>query len=875
MADSVIDIFMNFKANGAEVIDNLTAKAEGLSGKFKNIGNALLPISGIAAVALGGSVKMAADFQKALDGAQRGLDLTDTEMKQFSQTTQQLSRDLNNQFSSTELAKIETEAGKLGIAKNDVDDFAKVIAKLAVATDQTKNMGELSTNASKVSTIFKMGIPDLENWGASVNKLDDATSATSNQIIEFTQRSGKMASGTNINAQTLSAYGATLISAGEHTASAATFMNKFIGVLGNATTLSKGAQGALQKLGFDAKGLAVAFDKDATGTMQKFLLKVNELDSVSRREILANIFGQEHVDSASLLAGQAQNLANNLKAAGDTTGNITKLNTEFNKMSTSLAGQAATVKNLLGEIGISIGAILLPGIAGIATAIAPVLQQFALLAQTNPMISTMIVGFLGIAAAAAPVAFIISGIVTAVTAISSAWVAFSAVAIPAITTVMFVVQAFGGYILYGLIPVIGTFISAAVTGFASIAAAVFAAVLPFAPLIAAALAVSAAAYLIITNWSSVSAFFSGMWASIVAMFSSAIASIISMASNLAASVSGFFTGMFDSGIAALQSFLLALVGGNQTAFAAALYIGESINLGISRGLQGIAALVQGLVLLPIQNVFNAAKNYIANSVNEWGIVIRAFSGLVGAIFRNIGTQITSSIASWVASIRNFASSVSAVFNQIGSSIRTAVSGWIAAIRSFISSVAAVFAQIGSIISSAVSSWISSVRGFVNQVGSVFLGLVAQASSWGSGLVNGFVSGFQSAAAGAISSVAGFVQKVRSYLPSSPAKVGALSDLDKSGIAFADTFIGGVNQGGLQSFLDGILSTPTSNMTGQNSLIPVSGVNGGGGTIQINYSPNIYGSKMDAQTILNILKSDERRLLQTISDATAKTNRKTY
>lgn len=845
MPDSVIDIFMNFKANGAEVIDGLTSKAEGLAGKFKNVGNAMLPISSIAAVALGGSVKLATDFQKALDGAQRGLDLTDKEMVQFTETTQKLSKELHNQFSSTELANIETEAGKLGIAKNDVDDFTKVIAKLAVATEQTKNIETLSTNASKVSTIFKMGIPDLEKWGAAVNKLDDVTSATSNQIIEFTQRSGKMAAGTNITASTLSAYGATLISAGENTSSAATFMNKFIGVLGNATTLSKTAQGALQKLGFNAKDLAVAFDRDATGTMQKFLSKVNELDSVSRREILANIFGLEHVDSASLLVGQTENLIKNLKDAGNTTGNLNKLNTEFDKMSKSVSGQLTTVKNLIGELGISLGAILLPGVAAIAQAITPILQQVAALAQSNPIISTMIVGFLAVAAAVAPIAYIISGIVAAVTTLAPI---FSSLVLGStiLRTIYVIVAGLSNLIVTTAISAIVTFATTAVAGFSSIAAAAFAALLPFAPIIIAAIAIGAAAALIVANWSTVSAFFNGLWSGVVQFFNSAMTALSTGASIATTAVIGFFQGMFDGGIAALESFLIALVGGNQQALQSALYIGESINLGISRSLEGFSLLIQGLILLPIQNVFNACKNYITNSVNEWGIVIRAFTGVVGAVFTNIRVQITSSVASWIHSIQGF-----------------------------VSAVASVFSQIGTVISLAINGWLGSVRGFINGIGNAFLGLVAQAQSWGSGLVNGFISGFQNAAAGAINTVAGFVQNIRNHLPSSPAKVGALSDLDKSGVAFADTFIGGVNQGGLESFLSGILSNPMSNAPNSNSLIPGGSSGGGSASIQIIYSPQITGSKLDAQAILNILKTDERRLLQTISDATAKTNRRTY
>jgi TP901 family phage tail tape measure protein len=402
MASEVVNILLNLIDNATNGIDKATSKMDSLAGKAKNLSSAFAPVSLAAGGAIAASVKFAADYDKAIQGAVRGLDLAGKDVDKFKNEIRELSKDLKYQLSSTQLAGIATEAGKLGIARDQIDDYTKSIVKMAVATDQLDNVDKLSTNAAKIMNVFKLNTKELNSYLAAVNKLDDASSATSNEILNFTQRVAGIGKTAKLSANELSAWGATLISAGNAPNTAATFMNKFLTVLGSATNLSEPAQRSLEKLGYSAKNLSIAFDKNASKTMQDFINKVKTLDTVSQREVLGQIFGQEHVDSAMLLMSVTDQLGKNIKFAGDSAGNAAKLQNEFNKSAQSFSGLANTFKNQVQEIGINLGTILLPGLIKVMGAMTPFINSVLKITETNPQMSTWIVTALGITALISP-----------------------------------------------------------------------------------------------------------------------------------------------------------------------------------------------------------------------------------------------------------------------------------------------------------------------------------------------------------------------------------------------------------------------------------------------------------------------------------------
>lgn len=470
MADTTVDVVLKLSD---QLSDNL-AKAESKVAGFRNVvdrlAGAFAPVSIAAAAGLGISIKLAADFDAAIQGAVRGLDLSGQAITDFSDSVRAMQKELNYQFSSTELANIATSAGKLGVAVPDIDDFTKSVAKIAIATDQADKIDELATNASKVATVFKLSVAETDKFLNAVNALDDVSSATSNNLLDFSKRVSGVAATSRLSAVNVAAYGATLISAGQTSNVAATFMEKFLAVLGAGSNLSDDAKDKLKLLGYSAEDLGRKFDKNANGTMLEFLNRVKAVDSISQREILGKVFGQEHVSTALLLTNQTAELAKFLDQANNSAFNAAKAQNEFNKASQSFGGMSKQFKFQLQEIGVQLGLAILPGLLSVMSAITPLLQKFVEFTQLNPAISTVIVTLLGIAATVTPILMLISSI-------------------SGVIAVLPVIQA----------------------GILSVGAAIGAATIPISPFILGCVAIGAIGGYIVANWSSVKPFFQDLW----------------------------------------------------------------------------------------------------------------------------------------------------------------------------------------------------------------------------------------------------------------------------------------------------------------------------------------------------------------------------
>ncbi|NER52529.1 MAG: hypothetical protein F6J92_39005, partial [Symploca sp. SIO1A3] len=202
-----------------------------------------------------------------------------------------------------------------------------------------------------------------------------------------------------------------------------------------------------------------------------------------------------------------------------------------------------------------------------------------------------------------------------------------------------------------------------------------------------------------------------------------------------------------------------------------------------------------------------------------------------------------------------------------------------------------------------------IKSRFDQIKQTLLNFPTIAKNAGQSLVRSFADGITSSISQATSAASNLTQRVRDFLPSSPAKVGALSDLDTSGMKFAETFASGIETGmgavknTMATFTDG-LSSPISDLglakigldQGKNArnLIgedlnfhdrlfsgnrQISGVATAGassnfsGQITVNFSPHITinggGNRND---VIEGLRRYERELMDLLKDARSRWNR---
>lgn len=307
--------------------------------------------------------------------------------------------------------------------------------------------------------------------------------------------------------------------------------------------------------------------------------------------------------------------------------------------------------------------------------------------------------------------------------------------------------------------------------------------------------------------------------------------------------------MITQVIQAVWSFISTIIGGALTVIWSIMQVIwkgiEILIVGVWENIKGIISGAIGVILSIIQifaalftgnwsklwdgvkDLFSNALTLVWNLAQVWFVgrifgVITKFGGKLIPYFTKTWNSISSGVTSFLSKIANW-------FTSRFNSITSTVSGAINRVRS--------------IISSGLSSAISTVKSYATS----FLNA-------GKSLLNSLADGIRRGLNAAINAVKSGMSKIRSYLPFSPAKVGPLSDLDKSGESFFPTFASKMERG-----LQPALST----------------VNAGLSQIQTRLNQDVgaiqpaTNAPFAPQVIVNnpVVRSDDdiRQLAQTISE----------
>lgn len=235
----------------------------------------------------------------------------------------------------------------------------------------------------------------------------------------------------------------------------------------------------------------------------------------------------------------------------------------------------------------------------------------------------------------------------------------------------------------------------------------------------------------------------GNWSGAMQTWNNATQSAVDFFKNIWSAIVGFFSGFVGTFLSILSSFGVNVVSGFKSMW-------ESAKSAVSNGVKAVV------------NFFKNLGSSIASTVSS--IASKVSSG-----FKNMMSQAGSAVSSGISKVISF-------FTKLGSQIASTVSS---IASKLVSGFRNMMSQGASAVSSGVGKIVSAIKGF----GSTFV-------SAGKGLLDAFTKGIKSGISKAVGAVKDGMSKIRSFLPFSPAKKGALSDLDKSGESFFPTWYNG-------------------------------------------------------------------------------------
>jgi TP901 family phage tail tape measure protein len=298
--------------------------------------------------------------------------------------------------SKTEMNSLAFEAGKLGIPVEDVDKFAMLAGKVAVAFED--NLGNATGVLADMRTKLGLNNSQLESTLDVVNTLADNTSASGKDILQVVQRLSGTFKSLGVPPEVAASFSAIARQLQVTPELAASGMKMFI-------------QG-LQDTKKFAPEIGAALTTDFEGTIAKVIDKIRQIPVAARGATVQELFGKEATSFVLNLAKSTDVYTNTLKLAKDQTKVAGSMQREFERATTTAAFAQQQLKADIDNAWADIGTLLLPVMKELMTAARAVVTRVAEFAKANPGITKAAVGFLAVATALAPVAMVLSSVIS-------------------------------------------------------------------------------------------------------------------------------------------------------------------------------------------------------------------------------------------------------------------------------------------------------------------------------------------------------------------------------------------------------------------------------------------------------------------------------
>lgn len=346
---------------------------------------------------LGECVTASSDFEAQMAAVKRTTGMSDGEIDALGASFKKLSTEIP--ITTQELANIAMNAGQLGIAKENIEQFSIVMAQLATTTDLSAESA--ATMLAQFANIT--GIKTAEEYerlGSTVAALGDSTATTASKVVDMSQ--GIAAAGTmaGLNSTDILAISAAVGSLGIEAAAGSTAMSTLIQTLFKATQtggedLNKFASVA----GMTATEFKTAWATDAAGALNTFIQGLNDTERNGQSAILVlESLGITNVRQTKAILGLAA--AGDLLSSCIAKGNEaweknTALNEKAGVMYATLLAKTQKLDHASNNLKIAIGDALAPALGNAAVKGTELLNAVTGFIERNPELVeslTLVVG---------------------------------------------------------------------------------------------------------------------------------------------------------------------------------------------------------------------------------------------------------------------------------------------------------------------------------------------------------------------------------------------------------------------------------------------------------------------------------------------------
>jgi TP901 family phage tail tape measure protein len=343
-------------------------------------------------------LKAAIDFESAMAQVKKTVKFESPDgLAKMSAQIKNMSLDIP--ISARGLADIAAAAGRLGVKEGDIKGFTETAARMSVAFDMTADRA--GDEMADMANVFGMPVTQVERLLDAVNHLADNTSAKAPAMVDVLKRIGGSTKAFGLNATQAAALGNSFLALGVKSEEAGTAINQMLNKLGTADKQGAKFQAALAEVGFNAKELKSAIEKDAQGALVNLfssLAEASKKDKGRVSGILMDLFGQEHLPKLQKLVGGFDKYREALNLTAKESNFLGSMQKEFEVQAATTKNQLQLLKNASTALAINFGTALLPYIKGTAVTLGGLAKGVNYLQQTFPqttnLLSTLVGGML-------------------------------------------------------------------------------------------------------------------------------------------------------------------------------------------------------------------------------------------------------------------------------------------------------------------------------------------------------------------------------------------------------------------------------------------------------------------------------------------------
>ena len=342
-------------------------------------------------------VQASMDFESAITGVAKTTDLTDEELADMSDAIKAMSTEIP--ASTTEIAAVAEAAGQLGIQKDALLDFTRVMTMLGTATNMTAE--DAATALARFANITGMSADNYDRLGAVIVDLGNNFATTESEI---TQMGTRLASGGKLAGLTepqIMALAAAMSSVGIEAEAGGTAMTQTLNAIEKAVATGEDSlQSFADVAGMSADSFAEMWNTDALGALTAFIRGLGNLDEQGESTVLVledlgltGIRQSNMLKSLALAADQMDSAVQTANTAWDE--NIALTN-EANKRYATTQSKLDMMQNAYNNLKVAVGDAFTPALRDAYDAGTDVLNVLGEFVQENPALVKGVVTFTGV-----------------------------------------------------------------------------------------------------------------------------------------------------------------------------------------------------------------------------------------------------------------------------------------------------------------------------------------------------------------------------------------------------------------------------------------------------------------------------------------------